>query len=93
MLSLSSQTSVGPELLEVEEEVNPILTLSVSGKEYVIYCDASRQGLGYVLMQEGKAIADALRQLKKHEYNYPTHDLELATIYCIGTEDFETLPV
>ncbi|KAA0037544.1 DNA/RNA polymerases superfamily protein [Cucumis melo var. makuwa] len=49
-------------------------------KEYVIYCDVSRQGLGCVLMQEGKVITYASRQLKKHEYNYPTHDLELAAV-------------
>lgn len=58
----------------------PILALPVTGKEYVIYCDASRQGLGCVLMQEGKVIAYASRQLKKHECNYPTHDLELGAI-------------
>ncbi|KAA0066851.1 reverse transcriptase [Cucumis melo var. makuwa] len=60
--------------------IAPILTLPVTGKEYVIYCDASRQGLGCVLMQEGKVIAYTSRQLKKHEFNYPTHDLELAAV-------------
>ncbi|KAA0032041.1 DNA/RNA polymerases superfamily protein [Cucumis melo var. makuwa] len=58
----------------------PILTLPVTGKEYVIYCNASRQGLSCVLMQEGKVIVYASRKLKKHEYNYPTHDLELAAV-------------
>ncbi|TYK07530.1 DNA/RNA polymerases superfamily protein [Cucumis melo var. makuwa] len=58
----------------------PILTLSVTGNEYMIYCDASRQGLGCVLMQEGKVIAYTSRQLKKHECNYPTHNLELAAV-------------
>ncbi|KAL0556346.1 hypothetical protein IC582_004859 [Cucumis melo] len=58
----------------------PILTLPVTGKKYVIYCDASRQGLGCVLVQEGKVIAYTSRQLKKHECNYPTHDLELAAV-------------
>ncbi|KAL0541099.1 hypothetical protein IC582_021131 [Cucumis melo] len=58
----------------------PILTLPVTGKKYVIYCDALRQGLDCVLMQEGKVIAYTSRQLKKHEYNYPTHDLELAVV-------------
>lgn len=57
-----------------------ILTLPVSGKKFMIYCDASRQGLGCVLMQEGKVIAYASRQLKKHECNYPTHVLELAAV-------------
>ena len=46
----------------------------------MIYCDASRVGLGCVLMQRGKVIAYASRQLKVHEKNYQTHDLELATL-------------
>jgi len=49
-------------------------------REFTIYSDASRQGLGCVLMQEGKVIAYASRQMKKNEENYPTHDLELAAI-------------
>ena len=51
-----------------------------SGKEFVIYSDASLNVLGCVLIQEGKVIAYASRQLKPHEKNYPTHDLELAAI-------------
>ncbi|GKD23639.1 reverse transcriptase domain-containing protein, partial [Tanacetum coccineum] len=43
-----------------------------------IDCDASKKGLGCVLMQHGKVIAYASRQLKPYEVNYPTHDLELA---------------
>ena len=58
----------------------PVLTQSTYGKEYVIFSDASLNGLGCVLMQEGKVVAYASRQLKPHEKNYPTHDLELATI-------------
>lgn len=58
----------------------PILTLPESGKRFTLYTDASRIGLGCVLMQEGKVIAYASRQLKKHEQNYPTHDLELAAV-------------
>ena len=58
----------------------PMLVLP-SGKDgYVVYSDASRQGLGCVLMQDGRVIAYASRQLKKHEQNYPTHDLELAAV-------------
>jgi hypothetical protein len=45
-----------------------------------IYFDAYRLGLGCVLMQEGHVIAYASRQLRKHELNYPTHDLELAVV-------------
>ena len=56
----------------------PILTLPEEGKGFTIYCDASRIGLGRVLMQEGRVVAYASRQLKVHEKNYPTHDLELA---------------
>ena len=58
----------------------PVLTQPTYGKEYVIYSDASLNGLGCVLMQEGKVVAYASRQLKPHEKKYPTHDLELATI-------------
>ena len=50
------------------------------GKEYTLYSDASRIGLGCVLMQDGKVVAYASRQLKLHEQNYPTHDLELAVV-------------
>jgi hypothetical protein len=58
----------------------PILSLSESGKCFTVYTDASHIGLGRVLMQDGKVIAYSSRQLKKHERNYPTHDLELATV-------------
>ena len=55
-----------------------VLTQPTYGKEYVIFSDVSLNGLGCVLMQEGKVVAYASRQLKPHEKNYPTHDLELA---------------
>ncbi|KAH9763231.1 Endonuclease [Citrus sinensis] len=58
----------------------PILTLPSEGGGFVIYSDASRKGLGCVLMQHGKVIAYASRQLKNHEQNYPTPDLELVAI-------------
>ncbi|KAG8489264.1 hypothetical protein CXB51_017314 [Gossypium anomalum] len=57
-----------------------VLVQPESGKEFVIYSDASLLGLGCVLMQEGRVVAYASRQLKPHERNYPTHDLELAAI-------------
>lgn len=47
----------------------------------MIYSDASLNGLGCVLMQDGKVIAYASRQLKDYENNYPTNDLELAAIF------------
>ncbi|WMV37155.1 hypothetical protein MTR67_030540 [Solanum verrucosum] len=58
----------------------PILTLPEGTEGFVVYCDASRVGLGCVLMQHGKVIAYDSRQIKVHEKNYPTHDLELAAI-------------
>ena len=58
----------------------PVLTQPTYSKEYVIFSDASLNGLGCVLMQEGKVVAYASRQLKPHEKNYPMHDLELAAI-------------
>jgi hypothetical protein len=58
----------------------PILTLPSGSGGFVIYSDASRKGLRCVLMQNGKVIAYASRQLKNHELNYLTHDLELATV-------------
>ena len=58
----------------------PILTLPVEGKHFIIYCYASYSSLGAVLMQERNVIAYASRQLKVHERNYPTHDLELASV-------------
>ena len=58
----------------------PVLTQPTCGKEYVIFSDASLNGLGCVLMQGGKVVVYASRQLKPHEKNYPTHDLELAVI-------------
>ncbi|WVZ52573.1 hypothetical protein U9M48_003621 [Paspalum notatum var. saurae] len=58
----------------------PILTLPDQQKKFTVYCDASRDGLGCVLMEEGKVVAYGSRQLRKHEVNYPTHDLELAAV-------------
>ena len=58
----------------------PVLTLPTAEGGFTIYCDASRIGLGCVLMQNGKVVAYASRQLKIHEKNYSTHDLELAAI-------------
>lgn len=58
----------------------PIITLLVLGKESKIYHTVLRKGLGCILMQKGKVIAYASKQLKKHECNYPTHDLELAVV-------------
>ncbi|KAJ9552277.1 hypothetical protein OSB04_016322 [Centaurea solstitialis] len=58
----------------------PVLTLPEGVEDMTVYCDASYHGLGCVLMQRGKVISYASRQLKTHEVNYPTHDLELAAV-------------
>ena len=58
----------------------PVLMQPNSGKEYTLYSDASGIGLGYALMQDGKVVVYASRQLKPHEQNYPTHDLELVAV-------------
>ncbi|GJR44956.1 putative reverse transcriptase domain-containing protein [Tanacetum coccineum] len=58
----------------------PILSLPDGIEDFVVYCDASNQGLGCVLIQRGKVIAYALRQLKIHEKNYTTHGLELGAV-------------
>ena len=57
-----------------------ILKVPDRGQGYTVYCDASRAGLGCVLMQSGRVVAYGSRQLKNHEHNYPTHDMELAAI-------------
>jgi hypothetical protein len=57
-----------------------VLVLLDLTKKFDIYCDTSHEGLGYVLMQEGQVVCYASCQLRKHEGNYPTHDLELATV-------------
>ncbi|GJU05140.1 putative reverse transcriptase domain-containing protein [Tanacetum coccineum] len=58
----------------------PILALPEGSENFVVYCDASHKGLGAVLMQKEKVIAYASRQLKIHEKNYTTHDLELGAV-------------
>ncbi|WVZ63728.1 hypothetical protein U9M48_013336 [Paspalum notatum var. saurae] len=77
---------------ESQTNLGPGLSTADIHRDFVIYRDASRQGLGCVLMRDDKVIAYASRQLKDHEQNYPTHDLELG---CGGTctESMETLSI
>ena len=56
------------------------MTQPTSSREYAMYSDASKIGLRCVLMQDGKVVAYAFKYLKPHEHDYPTHDLELATV-------------
>ncbi|CAA0825696.1 Uncharacterized mitochondrial protein AtMg00860, partial [Striga hermonthica] len=58
----------------------PVLTISDPSRSFTIFSDASRQGVGCVLMQDDQIVAYASRQLKPHEKYYPTHDLELAAV-------------
>ena len=58
----------------------PVLILPNGEDKFTVYCDAFRVGLGCVLMQNGRVVAYDSRQLKKHEQNYPTHDLEMAAV-------------
>jgi hypothetical protein len=58
----------------------PVLVMPDMEKPFSIYYDASGQGLRCVLMQDGHVVAYASRQLRKHEVNYPTHDLEFAAV-------------
>jgi hypothetical protein len=77
-------SSNGPKLVKKPFKLSKIILLplpfslnQIFIRTFDVYCDASRVGLGCVLMQEGQVVAYASRQLKRHEENYPTHDLEL----------------
>ncbi|GKF85487.1 putative reverse transcriptase domain-containing protein, partial [Tanacetum coccineum] len=58
----------------------PILALPEGTKDFVVYCDASLNGLGAMLMQRDKVIVYASWKLKVHEENYTTHDLEFGVV-------------
>ncbi|GJZ96269.1 putative reverse transcriptase domain-containing protein [Tanacetum coccineum] len=76
----SEKAEAGFQLLKQKLCSAPILALPEGSENFVVYCDASRKGLGAVLMQREKVIAYASRQLKIHEKNYTTHDLELRAV-------------
>jgi hypothetical protein len=76
----SSKCNEAFEQLKVLLTTAPVLAHLDIEKHFDVYCDASGSGLGCVLMQEGRVIAYASRQLCRHEEHYPTHDLELAIV-------------
>jgi hypothetical protein len=76
----SSKCNEAFEQLKILLTTAPVLAQLDINKPFDVYCDASGSGLGCVLMQEGRVIAYASRQLRRHEEHYPTHDLELAAV-------------
>jgi hypothetical protein len=76
----SSKCNEAFEQLKVLLTTAPVLAQPDIEKPFDVYCDASGSGLGCVLMQEGRVIAYASRQLHRHDEHYPTHDLELAAV-------------
>ncbi|GKA17116.1 putative reverse transcriptase domain-containing protein [Tanacetum coccineum] len=82
-LAPSEMQELSNQLQELADRA-PILALSEGNDDLIVYCGASLQGLGAVLMQKEKVIAYASRQLKPHEENYTTHDLELGAVAKVG---------
>ncbi|GJV47298.1 putative reverse transcriptase domain-containing protein [Tanacetum coccineum] len=78
--SPTTPTEIPFQLLKQKLCEAPILALPEGNDDFVVYCDASHQGLGAVLMQREKVIAYASRQLKPNQENYTTHDLELGAV-------------
>ncbi|GKF08402.1 putative reverse transcriptase domain-containing protein, partial [Tanacetum coccineum] len=86
-LSKSEKAEAAFQLLKQKLCSAPILALPECSKNFVVYCDASHKGLGAVLMQREKVIAYASRQLKIHEKNYTTHDLELRAVHTLDQKE------
>jgi ribonuclease HI len=76
----SSKCNEAFEKLKILLTTAPVLAQPDINKPFDVYCDALGSGLGCVLMQEGRVIAYASRQLRRHEEHYTTHDLELAAV-------------
>ena len=76
----SSQCQEAFDCLKQKLTIAPVLMIPSSKQCFVVYTDASLMGLGGVLMQTQRVVAYASRQLRIHERNYPTHDLELAAV-------------
>ena len=68
------------QLLKEKLTTAPVLTLPNGVDKFTVFCNASRVDLGCVLIQNGRVVAYASRQLKKHEQKYPTHNLEMAAV-------------
>ncbi|GJR65523.1 putative reverse transcriptase domain-containing protein [Tanacetum coccineum] len=79
-LGLAEKEEAAFQLIKQKLCSAPILALPKGSENFIVYCDASHKGLGAVLMQNKKVIAYASRQLKIHEKNYTTHDLELGAV-------------
>jgi hypothetical protein len=76
----SEECEASFQTLKEKLTTTPVLAVPEIGKDYTVYCDASKNGLGCVLMQDRKVISYWSRQLRPHEVNHPTHDLELAVV-------------
>jgi hypothetical protein len=76
----SEECEASFQALKEKPTTTPMLVVPETDKDYTVYCDTSKNGLGCVLMQDRKVIAYGSRQLRPHEVNYPTHDLELAAV-------------
>ena len=68
--------------IQIIEKETYFSSYSERGQRYTMYCDASKDGLGYIMLQSRRVVAYGSKQLKNHEQNYPTHDLELAAVVC-----------
>ncbi|GJW20976.1 putative reverse transcriptase domain-containing protein [Tanacetum coccineum] len=97
-LGLGEKEEAAFQLIKQKLCSTPILALPKGSENFIVYCDALHKGLGVVLMQNEKVIAYASRQLKIHEKNYTTHDLELRAVvfavkmwrhYLYGTSDYD----
>lgn len=76
----TNEYEISFQTLKEKLTTSPALILPDPKRRFEAYTDASKKGLGCVLMQNKRVVEYASRQLKSHEENYPTHDLELATI-------------